>query len=401
MPETLPRAGDRRMPERVRRVSTYTAGSVIAAGCSEVALVVCYGLLHLPPAVSSTIAWVAGAVPNYWLNRSWTWRRRGRPSLSREVLPYAAIILATLLLAALATWAVDAWLREAGASGTTRTVAGGAGLPGRVRRDVRRALPPARPAVPATRPRQPGSERPGRSPRPPAAASRTTRGPNQRRYKAYQLELMRPQFGSSVLEVGAGLGEFAAQVDGLDRHVVTDVDPAAVATWPTGSPTGRRSRPGCSTWPTNPDRDRRARRRPCWRSTCSSTSRTTPRRCAGWPALVEPGGTVVIWVPGYMQLYGEFDRASDTSAATRRRPCASAFERAGLEPLEVKPVNLLGGVAWWLMVRRGGVGGPAAAAGAGLRPARGADDAAARTPGHARRSASRCWAWRPCPPEPD
>ena len=122
MPETLPRAGDRRMPERVRRVSTYTAGSVIAAGCSEVALVVCYGLLHLPPAVSSTIAWVAGAVPNYWLNRSWTWQRRGRPSLTREVLPYAAIILATLGLAALATWGVDAWLREAGASGTTRTV---------------------------------------------------------------------------------------------------------------------------------------------------------------------------------------------------------------------------------------------------------------------------------------
>ena len=66
-----------RMSGRVRRLSTYTAGSVIAAGCSEVALVVCYGLLDLAPAVSSTIAWVAGAVPNYWLNRSWTWQRRG------------------------------------------------------------------------------------------------------------------------------------------------------------------------------------------------------------------------------------------------------------------------------------------------------------------------------------
>ena len=107
----------------VRRLSTYTAGSVIAAGCSEVVLVVCYGLLGLPPALSSTVAWLAGAIPNYWLNRSWTWQRKGRPSLRREVLPYVAIILATLLLAALVTKGVDAWLRQADVSGTARTVA--------------------------------------------------------------------------------------------------------------------------------------------------------------------------------------------------------------------------------------------------------------------------------------
>ena len=108
---------------RTRRLSTYTAGSVIAAVCSEVALVVCYGLLGWAPAVSSTIAWVAGAVPNYWLNRSWTWQRRGRPSLRHEVLPYVAIMLGTLALAALVTKGVDGWLRGLEVSGTTRTVA--------------------------------------------------------------------------------------------------------------------------------------------------------------------------------------------------------------------------------------------------------------------------------------
>jgi putative flippase GtrA len=107
----------------VRRLTTYTAGSAIAAGCSELALVVCYGLLDLAPAVSSTIAWVAGAVPNYWLNRSWTWQRTGRPSFRREVLPYVAIILTTLLLAAVVTKGVDGWLRDADVSGTARTVA--------------------------------------------------------------------------------------------------------------------------------------------------------------------------------------------------------------------------------------------------------------------------------------
>jgi putative flippase GtrA len=95
---------------------------VIAAGCSELALVVCYGLLGLAPAVSSTIAWLAGAIPNYWLNRSWTWQRKGRLSLTREVLPYVVIILVTLVTAALVTRGVDRWLRDAGTSGTTRTL---------------------------------------------------------------------------------------------------------------------------------------------------------------------------------------------------------------------------------------------------------------------------------------
>ncbi len=115
--------GQVRLGERTRKLATYTAGSVVAAVFSEVALVLCYAVLGLAPAVSSTIAWIAGAVPNYWLNRSWTWQRRGRPSLRHEVLPYAAIILGTLLLAALVTKGVDGWLRGLSVSGTTRTVA--------------------------------------------------------------------------------------------------------------------------------------------------------------------------------------------------------------------------------------------------------------------------------------
>jgi putative flippase GtrA len=106
-----------------RRLSTYTAGSVVAAACSELALLVCYAGLDLAPAVSSTLAWVAGALPNYWLNRRWTWGRRGRPDLRREVVPYVAIILGTLLLAALVTKGVDAWMREVDVSGSVRTVA--------------------------------------------------------------------------------------------------------------------------------------------------------------------------------------------------------------------------------------------------------------------------------------
>jgi putative flippase GtrA len=105
-----------------RRLSTYTAGSLIAAACSEVMLLVCYAVLGLAPAVSSSIAWVAGALPNYWLNRRWTWGRRGRPSLTGEVLPYAAIILGTLVLAGVATHLADGGLRDADTGSAVRVV---------------------------------------------------------------------------------------------------------------------------------------------------------------------------------------------------------------------------------------------------------------------------------------
>jgi putative flippase GtrA len=106
-----------------RKLWTYTAGSVVAAGSSEVALIVCYAVLHLPAAASAVIAWLFGAIPNYWLNRRWTWRRTGRVHPRRELLPYVLIILGTLGLAAVVTRAVDAALSDSTAATRTAMVA--------------------------------------------------------------------------------------------------------------------------------------------------------------------------------------------------------------------------------------------------------------------------------------
>ncbi|HET7069015.1 MAG TPA: GtrA family protein [Nocardioides sp.] len=100
----------------------YFTGSVVATVCSEVTFVVLYGLLDVGTTWSSVLAWLAGAVPNFWLNRSWAWQRTGRPSLRREVLPYAVIIVATLLLATLMTHAADVWLHHQGVSSSVRVV---------------------------------------------------------------------------------------------------------------------------------------------------------------------------------------------------------------------------------------------------------------------------------------
>lgn len=104
------------------KVLRYAGGSVVATVCSELAFVVVYGPLHAGPAWSSVLGWVAGALPNYWLNRSWAWQRQGRPSLRHEILPYVVIIGLTLLLATVVTRAVDGALTHADTASSARVV---------------------------------------------------------------------------------------------------------------------------------------------------------------------------------------------------------------------------------------------------------------------------------------
>jgi putative flippase GtrA len=104
----------------VRKLLRYASGSVVATVCSEVCFVLVYGVLGAGPAWSSVVSWLAGAIPNFWLNRSWTWQRQGRPRLRSEVLPYVVIILATLLLATVATHLADVWLHDRAVSDSVR-----------------------------------------------------------------------------------------------------------------------------------------------------------------------------------------------------------------------------------------------------------------------------------------
>jgi putative flippase GtrA len=106
----------------VPKLLRYFTGSVVATVCSEAAFVLLYGVLGMGTTWSSVLSWLAGAVPNFWLNRNWAWQRKGRPSLRQEVLPYAAIIVVTLVLATLTTSAVDRWLHHEGTAASVRVV---------------------------------------------------------------------------------------------------------------------------------------------------------------------------------------------------------------------------------------------------------------------------------------
>lgn len=82
-------------------LSRFAAASVIATAVSQVVFLVSY-TLGAPPAGSTVLAWLAGAIPNFVLNRR-TWGGGGRSALRGEIARYGAISVGTALLAALAT----------------------------------------------------------------------------------------------------------------------------------------------------------------------------------------------------------------------------------------------------------------------------------------------------------
>ena len=55
----------------------YGAGSLVAMACSEVVLVGAYAVAGAGALPATVLAWTAGAVPNYVLNRRWAWRVEG------------------------------------------------------------------------------------------------------------------------------------------------------------------------------------------------------------------------------------------------------------------------------------------------------------------------------------
>ena len=80
---------------------------MVAAGTSAVVFPLLY-VLGFSTTVCSIAAFVAGAIPNWTLNRRWTWKVEGRIAFGREVIAYVVISGETLVTLSLVTgWTHD------------------------------------------------------------------------------------------------------------------------------------------------------------------------------------------------------------------------------------------------------------------------------------------------------
>jgi SAM-dependent methyltransferase len=166
--------------------------------------------------------------------------------------------------------------------------------------------------------------------------------------------LVAPHLGRSVLEIGAGVGHFSEKLleSRRDRVVLSDTD---------GQSLGQ------------------LRQKFAGRPDVEIAKITLPGRVdIGQPVdsvvamnvlehieddvqalrdlamVVRPGGRIILWVPAYMQLYGDFDRMVGHFRRYTPTTIRVGIESAGLRLQEIRRVNMLGAIAWWLAVRAGG-----------------------------------------------
>ena len=84
------------------RITRFAISSGVAAATSAVVFPVLY-VLGASTTACTILAFFAGAIPNWTLNRRWTWKVQGQVAWGREIVAYLVISASTLLALSLAT----------------------------------------------------------------------------------------------------------------------------------------------------------------------------------------------------------------------------------------------------------------------------------------------------------
>jgi putative flippase GtrA len=87
-------------------VTKFAISSALAATTSAIVFPVLY-VLGASTTVCTVVAFFAGAIPNWTLNRRWTWKVEGRVAFGREIVAYLVLSATTLVLLSLVTGWTD------------------------------------------------------------------------------------------------------------------------------------------------------------------------------------------------------------------------------------------------------------------------------------------------------
>ena len=103
---------ERRIGHRpaVFKLVKYSAASVAGVITSTITLNLCLFVFDLDAVISNIIAVTLGSIPNYLINRAWTFNKRDSHSFTREILPFWLMAILGLVISTFAVaWADDRW----------------------------------------------------------------------------------------------------------------------------------------------------------------------------------------------------------------------------------------------------------------------------------------------------
>jgi putative flippase GtrA len=114
--DKLPAAvGDRLRTHLGRQFSRFAVVAAVSLGASELALFIFTELMHLTGGISGVSAAAIGALTSYLMSR-WAWRRKGKPNVLRETIPFWVVSAGAWIVLGLAT---KVGLRIAASAGAT------------------------------------------------------------------------------------------------------------------------------------------------------------------------------------------------------------------------------------------------------------------------------------------
>jgi putative flippase GtrA len=94
------------------RFGRFAVAAIAAFATTEIVFTIDAGPLGLSATWATLIAWFSGALVSYILSR-WAWKRKGRPSLLKETLPFwivSAMVVAVLWVATKFAYHAAAWM---------------------------------------------------------------------------------------------------------------------------------------------------------------------------------------------------------------------------------------------------------------------------------------------------
>jgi putative flippase GtrA len=98
------------LPPTLQKLFKYSVASGTAVTVDVTVLVFCKALLGMPSMTSHLIAVFTSSIPNYLINRKWTWQQQGKNRLWGEVVPFWTMAVLGLILSTIfVAYASDRW----------------------------------------------------------------------------------------------------------------------------------------------------------------------------------------------------------------------------------------------------------------------------------------------------
>jgi SAM-dependent methyltransferase len=170
-----------------------------------------------------------------------------------------------------------------------------------------------------------------------------------RNYRRWLVDLALPHLGDDPLEVGSGLGHYAADwaAAGVPRWTASEADPTRLAQLRerfAGDPVVRVRELAVPIEET-------ASHSAVVAYNVLEHIPDDVGALRAFAGLLRPGGRVVLVVPAFPSAMSEFDLAIGHQRRYRRRTLRAAAERAGLTVEVLHHVNWIGLLAWYLTVK--------------------------------------------------